>query len=545
MKLKKPTLSRFLLLSILVIALVVRLWDLGNMPPGLNQDEAVGGYDAYCISTNLRDHHGSFLPIIFESFGDWVSPVLTYITVPFVKVLGLSAFSIRLPVALLGIATVYLCYLIAKEIFKKETPALIAAFLLAISPWHILNSRWAVPPSIVPFFLSLGILFFIRAHKKYKSEAYKKFIIQMIFSMIAFGITAHVYPTMKVFVPLLVGVLTLIFYFRSWKSFKKNLKYLLIPLALFGLIIAPIFVLTLLEGEKYNFRFEQVSIFGKEQSPTLLFISNYLSYLSPDFLFRAGDSDAMHSVRGWGVMHIFEALAFYFGIATLILSALKVKILQLGENFRYIAIMLLVWLIIFPVSGSLTISSPHTLRTIQALPLLQIITAFGFWVFYQALRKSKFSKEKLLNVCVLVVFLFLSFEGSISFVLEYFGDYSKSVRTDFQYGIEETFEYINENKGNAKSIVIDESITSSYIYALFFTHYDPNSLDYDDFQADNPGEWIKVEEFDIYKFQEVNEEDMSGKELEFYIDRYCRACKDFYKVYRDGDTLIVNRVDNE
>ncbi|NJK52228.1 MAG: phospholipid carrier-dependent glycosyltransferase [Leptolyngbyaceae cyanobacterium SU_3_3] len=136
----------------LVIALVLRLFRLSENPVSLNQDEAVNGYDAYSLGLTMRDHHGNFLPPMLESFGDWASPTITYLTVPFVKLFGLSEWAIRLPIALLGIATIVLIYIFTVQIFNRKKLGLLAAFLLTIMPWHITLSRWAIPPCIVPFF---------------------------------------------------------------------------------------------------------------------------------------------------------------------------------------------------------------------------------------------------------------------------------------------------------------------------------------------------------------------------------------------------------
>lgn len=158
------------LVLIIAISLLLRIYNLANNPIALNQDEAINGYDAYSLIATMRDHHGNFLPIMLESFGDWVSPVITYITIPFVQLFGLSEFSIRLPVALLGVGTVVLIYLFSLQVLNDKKLALIAAFLLAIIPWHITLSRWAIPPSIVPFFMLLFMTVFLWAVKNIQNN---------------------------------------------------------------------------------------------------------------------------------------------------------------------------------------------------------------------------------------------------------------------------------------------------------------------------------------------------------------------------------------
>src|SRR5574340_1073874 len=107
---KKLIINNFLLILIIIFAFYLRTVSLSNNPVSLNQDEAVNGYDAYSLGQTLRDYHGHFLPSALESFGDWVSPALTYLTVPFVKLFGLSVYSIRLATATAGTLLVPIMY---------------------------------------------------------------------------------------------------------------------------------------------------------------------------------------------------------------------------------------------------------------------------------------------------------------------------------------------------------------------------------------------------------------------------------------------------
>src|SRR4026207_1620627 len=86
--------------TLLIVALlaggVLRFAKLKEIPPGFNQDEAVNGYDAYSLFITGRDHHGH--PFHFaglESFGDWASPLLTFLTVPAVGLFGLRVDVVR------------------------------------------------------------------------------------------------------------------------------------------------------------------------------------------------------------------------------------------------------------------------------------------------------------------------------------------------------------------------------------------------------------------------------------------------------------------
>src|SRR5205085_920248 len=72
-----------LVLAALLVGAALRFADPRGVPPALNQDEAVIGYDAYSLLHTGRDHLGHPFPFAgLESFGDWVSPLLTFLTVP-------------------------------------------------------------------------------------------------------------------------------------------------------------------------------------------------------------------------------------------------------------------------------------------------------------------------------------------------------------------------------------------------------------------------------------------------------------------------------
>jgi 4-amino-4-deoxy-L-arabinose transferase-like glycosyltransferase len=161
---------------ILVLAAVFRLICLGSNPPGLSWDEASLGYNAWSIVLTGRDEHGRFLPHdAFVAFGDYKPPLYIYAAVPFVKLLGPTALAIRLPSALAGILAVLLTYLFASRLFlfwggglkdKAELIGLAAAFLLAISPWHLQLSRTGIEANLAATLVLAGATLLIYATQK-------------------------------------------------------------------------------------------------------------------------------------------------------------------------------------------------------------------------------------------------------------------------------------------------------------------------------------------------------------------------------------------
>ena len=122
------------LLVVLLIALgaAVRLLWIDSLPVGFNQDEASMAYDSYCLAYYGVDRNGYPFPVYPVAWGAGHGPFFVYLAIPFIRLLGLSEFSYRLPMALLNIAALPVFYLLIRRLFDKKT-ALVSLALLALS----------------------------------------------------------------------------------------------------------------------------------------------------------------------------------------------------------------------------------------------------------------------------------------------------------------------------------------------------------------------------------------------------------------------------
>ncbi len=224
-----------ILLTVAILAgSVLRFARLKEIPPGFDQDEAVNGYDAYSLFLTGRDHHGHPFPFAgLESFGDWVSPLLTFIT-------------------------------------QRPALGVAAALTMALSPWAVARSRFAIPPALVPLMVTLLMLALVWTMQHQSNRGF-----------VALGIIAALtmasYPTMKLYVPLLLLAGFLI-YARTLLSFSR--ESLLYAAILFISIAGPLMYLSLVDpGGKA--RFDQVSVFNSGKASVLFLAQQYGSYFSP------------------------------------------------------------------------------------------------------------------------------------------------------------------------------------------------------------------------------------------------------------------------
>ena len=101
---------------VLLIATVLRFYNLGNVPHGMTWDEAAIGYNGYAIFTTRRDEWLKRLPISFWSFGDYKAPLAIYLNGFFTFLFGMNLFAVRFPFAVFGVMAILVNLLASKSL---------------------------------------------------------------------------------------------------------------------------------------------------------------------------------------------------------------------------------------------------------------------------------------------------------------------------------------------------------------------------------------------------------------------------------------------
>lgn len=149
---------------LLAVGIAVRCLFIGNMPDGLNQDEASIAYDAWALLHSGIDRWGLSWPVHFISWGSGQNALYAYLSMPFIAIGGINLTSIRAAAALLGVITLLLVWRMAKV--RGRESELIFLLIFVTSPWHIMASRWALESNAAPAFVLFGTYFFFRAAEK-------------------------------------------------------------------------------------------------------------------------------------------------------------------------------------------------------------------------------------------------------------------------------------------------------------------------------------------------------------------------------------------
>ena len=194
----------------LILGSLVRVSFLDSFPSGLNQDEASAGYEAFAILTTGMDRHGNQAPVHFVSWGSGQNVLYSYLAIPFIALLGNTTIALRLPMALLSCVTLYALYYTIASLKDEKTALLFLAFL-AINPWHISKSRWALESNLFPELVLLTLLLLLYSIRK------KKYVFFYL-SAFLFGLSSYSYGTSYFF--LFFFILSLLVYLAIRKEVK-------------------------------------------------------------------------------------------------------------------------------------------------------------------------------------------------------------------------------------------------------------------------------------------------------------------------------------
>jgi len=142
----------FILLAvIMVVAAVLRLWKLGQVP--FMHDE---------FSALLRTRFDNFHDFIYQGVMPDSHPIGVQLFLwGWVKLFGWNEFWVKLPFVLMGIGSIYLIYLIGRQWFNRKVGLFAAAFF-AVSQFTVFYSQLARPYSAGLFFVLLMAWFWYK-----------------------------------------------------------------------------------------------------------------------------------------------------------------------------------------------------------------------------------------------------------------------------------------------------------------------------------------------------------------------------------------------
>lgn len=439
---------KYILISIIILAAVLRVYKLDTAPPSISWDEAAVGYNAFSIANYGFDEWGKNFPLYFTSFRDDKNPVHIYATALFVKFLGLSEFSVRLPMAVFGVLNVLLLYFLGNTIFKNQKIGLIAAFFLAISPYNLQFSRFNHELNFAVFFFMLGLLLFLIGIEKNKK------LIPLAF--LSFGLDLFTYQSSKVVVPPIV-ILLIIIYFKKLVKIKK--------MFIAGVLILSIFIFTIFSNpallgtarinqspipsnlitNSYLYHLTKNEFFGRIEA----IFTQYITHFTPKYLFISGDSNGRHSTQTIGEFYKIDAVFLITGFLGLFWQKNKKPFI------------LLAWALLAPLPASAVFGAPHAARAMFTTGSWHIIAALGAYNIIFFFKKINF------RILISTVFVIAIMVQLAYYLPYYYQEYPKKQATEWQYGMKQIVEFVKLHP-EYQQIYMTDIRFQPYIFFLFY-----------------------------------------------------------------------------
>ncbi len=384
------------LLLIVIIAVYFRVANLDSIPPGLYPDEAMNGNNAL---EALATHDFK----VFYPENNGREGLFINIQALFLSLLGNEPWVLRLPSVIFGILTVLGMYFLTRELFAGQlfptgtgrplAPiALLSAFLLAVSFWHINFSRIGFRAIMAPFFLTWGIYFLLKSLKLQSK------IIYPIIGGLIYGLGFYSYIAYRA-TPLIILCVMAIFLIKARREgwFKRFCIAALTFITFTILVTLPLNVYFLNNPQDFLGRTNQISVFSSE-TPVKDFLINTLKTAGMFNVF--GDLNWRHNIAGKPLLFWPVGITFLIGLV-LSLRSLAPK----SDNLKATAIILLTWLGV--AAAPVVISNeglPHALRAILMAPPVIIISGLGgLWLFRRFEGKVSVSKLKAAALLILAL----------------------------------------------------------------------------------------------------------------------------------------------
>jgi 4-amino-4-deoxy-L-arabinose transferase-like glycosyltransferase len=371
---------RLLLFGVLAVASFFRFYRLAATPPGLYIDEAMDGVNAqYAAQTGQfkvyypedNGREGLYVNILALAFRYRLLP-------------DTAPWSVRMPAAVFGVLTVLGVYLLASEMFPASV-ALLSAFFLATSFWHIDFSRIGFRAILAPFCLSWAMYFLLRAFRESIARnraspgrgGTAKYLLCAAAGGAFYGLGFYTYIAFRI-TPLLLPVPIL--RFRKEPGVRKCTALFLVAAFLVAL---PIGWYYLHHPADFFTRTAQLSV-TRSANPLATIAGN--AYKTALMFNWHGDRNWRHNILREPELFWPVGICFLLGLISGAAVSLKRKPGLAAGDSRFAFLFPIVWFTLGALPAVLSDGGvPHALRAILMVAPAMIFAAVGAVRIYSAL----------------------------------------------------------------------------------------------------------------------------------------------------------------
>ena len=427
---------------------LTRIIGFGDIPIGINVDEAGIMQDAYCIANYGTDRFGNNNPVYMINFGGGQSALYTYIAAFLINIFGYNLTVIRIPALIFSIIYLIFAFLITKD-FKNKKIAILVELIAVIVPWHFMQSRWALDCNLMSAMLLVSIYVLIKSKRK----------LGYVLAGILFGISLYTYALSYIIIPIII--LLLVGYMLYIKKIKiLDVVCLFIPLIIIAipLLLNILVNMGLIQEIKLSWiSVLKLYVFRVNEVNLNQIGHNFIEMFKCMFGYDYNDFNAFPSFGTLYYISIpFAIIGFYESIKSMI-NSIKTK--ELGIDI----VMLINFIAVF-ICGILIEPSVYRINPI-----------FISLIYYIALGIDFVFKDKKYIFYGVITVYILFF---VAFLTYYFGVYGKENKNrSFNHTTIGVTQYIENNeKFDGKIINIRTKAIQPYIYTLIANQTSPEEF---------------------------------------------------------------------
>jgi len=417
-------LNKELLVSLAIFGLGVffRLYRFQTVPFGLNHDAALNGMVAIELWHKL--------PAYIPYYTGWVGETLYHYWLALNFFLfGIDPTILRLASVLIGIATLFVFYLLAR-LLQNNLAALFSLFFLSISGWHMTISKAGWLAILVPLFQAITLYLLYKALTKNKAILY-------IATGTTLALTLNTYGAARI-TPLIVLVIIIFWYFIHRPKLGSLVKNLSLLLMAFLIVIWPLFQFAIHDWQTFTGRAQSLSVANriKESGSFKPLVDNLKGSLGMLY-YRAGGDDFFVDEP---LLERIPGCIFFIGFISLLFTILKF------ESFIIVA-----WFFLGFLPGILSV--PNWNHNFSILvPLYLIIGQGAATVIIFTKRFKKVFLPIRYTVWILTIVI-----CTLTIVDSYHQYLSKNRQEKWGFYPETTVvaNFMNENKENYNFYLID------------------------------------------------------------------------------------------
>jgi len=522
------------LILILLLGLSLRIYSLGKLPISLNWDEAVYGYNSFSLLKTGRDEYGTSWPKHIMSKNNFMQSGYAYLAEIPIALGGLNEFTIRLPAAVFGTATILLSFLVSKEMFKSKWLSLISASLVAVNPWHVQASRLGLPFTTAVFLLALLVYLLLLSIKR-------PWLLTA--AALVAGAGFYVYNSVVVMAPLLVLGFGLIYF----KKLIQHWKWAGVSLVIFIVMVLPVITdsgatqrfssINILDP-RYNTNFFKAAtsrltdiqrgnvisggVFHNQGLITgIEYLKNYFKYWNGNFLFLDTSDQRMFYNSNIGLFYIWELPLMIVGIYSMLKKRKRQHLFSLW------------WLVAAPAPAAFALGAPIAWRGLTFIPIASMLAAYGaYHIFYKV---NKF-RPKILMPALGASLLIMAI--SVTYFWHQYSVHSPiEFAAGWREGMKEMAQFVDVNQNKYDKIIVTTANKLPYIYIMFYNQLDPDKL-----QKTNERHYKRLGKYEFRKIDWLEDRKLKNTLILGTDTEIPREAPGFIKSIIRGDSSVAFRI---